>query len=61
MAASMAVPVDGFWLKFLAVFVKNEAKFWSQWISWSAVEALRLLNDDSEEDEFDLEIDYPDI
>ena len=26
----------------------------------SAVEALRLLNDDSEEDEFDLEIDYPD-
>ena len=26
----------------------------------SAVEALLLLNDDSEEDEFDLEIDYPD-
>ena len=26
----------------------------------SAVEALRLLNDDSEEDEFDLEIDYSD-
>ena len=26
----------------------------------SAVEGLRLLNDDSEEDEFDLEIDYPD-
>ena len=26
----------------------------------SAVEALRLLNDDSEEDEFDLAIDYPD-
>ena len=26
----------------------------------SAVEAIRLLNDDSEEDEFDLEIDYPD-
>ena len=26
----------------------------------SAVEALRLSNDDSEEDEFDLEIDYPD-
>ena len=26
----------------------------------SAMEALRLLNGDSEEDEFDLEIDYPD-
>ena len=26
----------------------------------SALEALPLLNDDSEEDEFDLEIDYPD-
>ena len=26
----------------------------------SAMEALRLSNDDSEEDEFDLEIDYPD-
>ena len=61
MTASMAVHVDGFWLKFLAVFIENEAKFWSQRINWSAVEALRLLNDDSEEDEFDLEIDYPDI
>ena len=26
----------------------------------SAEEALRILNDDSEEDEFDLENDYPD-